>query len=559
MRTRCFEHKGSGRQGPLSGGGASGLVCVVLLTALCGTAQADEPSARSQDPFHRESPQSTVVSFLEACHVHDYTRAARYLDLRKLPASQRAQNGPSLAQQLEQVVDHDTQFEVASLSSAPAGDRDDSLPPDRERVESIASKGRTFDVQLQRVPLRADLSIWLFASDTVAMIPQFVALTSSSIEQRLPQPLVRWTLVGTPLWRWIALALLAAGLAAISRPLSRFVLKWATPVFKRFVPHADNGLLEVFLEPARLLFFALAFRAGMQWLGCSDQLRGYLERGVALLFFVALAWLAMVIVDLALSRVRISLAARHQSFAYSVLPLATRIFKFTILLLAFAAVVSDWGYSATTILAGLGIGGIAIALAAQKSIENLFGSFAVIGDRPVSVGDFCRFGDRVGTVEDIGLRSTRLRTLERTLVTVPNSQFSAMSLENFSRRDKMWFHLVLNLRRDTTPDQVRGILQSVARILSDHPKVEIGVLPVRFIGVGAYSLDVEVFAYVLTGDSDEFLQIQQDLLLSVLDAVAATGAALALPTQESIYTPGAIQPQNGSSAPQGAVPLTAPH
>jgi MscS family membrane protein len=197
-------------------------------------------------------------------------------------------------------------------------------------------------------------------------------------------------------------------------------------------------------------------------------------------------------------------------------------------------IIGSWGYNTGTILAGLGIGGIAIALAAQKTIENLFGGVAVVSDRPVAVGDFCKFGDRVGTVEDIGLRSTRIRTLDRTLVSIPNAEFSSIVLENFSMRDKVWFHPTLNLRRDTSPDQVRKILEDIRRILTEDPKAEVGNLPVRFIGAGPYSLDVEVFAYIRTSDYDEFLSIQQNLLLRIMDAISAAGTALALPTQASI-------------------------
>jgi MscS family membrane protein len=164
----------------------------------------------------------------------------------------------------------------------------------------------------------------------------------------------------------------------------------------------------------------------------------------------------------------------------------------------------------------------------------LFGGVAVVSDRPVTVGDFCKFGERVGTVEDIGLRSTRVRTLDRTVVSIPNSEFSSMVLENFSRRDKVWFHPMLNLRRDTKPDQVRNILGSIRQILTEHPKVETGPMPVRFVGAGSYSLDIEVFAYIQTADYDEFLQLQQDLLLRIMDAISAAGTALAIPTQASI-------------------------
>ena len=174
---------------------------------------------------------------------------------------------------------------------------------------------------------------------------------------------------------------------------------------------------------------------------------------------------------------------------------------------------------------------------------------AVISDRAVKVGDYCKFGTGSGTVEDIGLRSTRIRTVNRTLVTVPNGAFSAMTLENLSRADKTLFHITLNLLRDTTPEQVRAVLESVEQTLRTYPKIEAGAVPVRFIGVGSYSLDIEVFVYVLTIDGDEFLKIQQELLLTILDEVAAAGTALALPTQASVDYPAARRPVPETSEP----------
>jgi MscS family membrane protein len=220
--------------------------------------------------------------------------------------------------------------------------------------------------------------------------------------------------------------------------------------------------------------------------------------------------------------------------SYSVLPLGRQVLKLSLFLIAILGVLSAWGYNTSTILAGLGVGGLAIALAAQKTIENLFGGISVIGDRPVLVGDVCRFGDRTGTVMHIGLRSTRIRTPDRTIISVPNGQFSSIALENISRRDKIWFHPTLNLRRDTTSDQLLQVLAAIRQILTGHPKVEIGSIPVRFVGVGAYSLDVEVMAYVTTSDYDEFLTLQQDLLLKMLQAVEHAGTALAVPLQESV-------------------------
>jgi MscS family membrane protein len=511
--------------------------------------------SRSQDPLNRDTPQSSVFSFLEASHSHDYGRAAKYLDLRKLPEGERLAEGPQLAQELAQILDRDGNFDVAALSRQPDGDHEDGLPPNRQRVESFMVDHKTLELQLERVKLRSGLSVWVFSSDSVELIPALAQTTSDSfIEKHLPRPLVRWRLVDTAIWRWIALALLAMAAVALSKLLSRFVFFLAEAVFRRLLPRSDRSAFNVFLGPLRLLVAVGVFRAGMAWAGPSARLRLGLNRCLVFLFFVGLTWLAAQIVDLMIGRVRTLLISEHHTFSYSVLPLISRVLKIGILLLAIAAVLSDWGYNATTILAGLGVGGLAIALAAQKTIENFFGGVSVISDQPVSVGDFCKFGDRAGTVEDIGLRSTRLRTPDRTLVSVPNGQFSSMTLENFSKRDKMMFQLMLNLRRDTTPDQIRALLKSITKILKDHSKLETGALPVRFVGVGTYSMDLEMSAYVLTQNDDEFQQIRQELLLAVLDAVKMAGTALALPTQASVSysAPGSPSP-NGAAAPETAV------
>jgi MscS family membrane protein len=211
-----------------------------------------------------------------------------------------------------------------------------------------------------------------------------------------------------------------------------------------------------------------------------------------------------------------------------------KVIKIVIFVLAVAAILSNWGYNTTTVLAGVGVGGLAVALAAQKTIENLFGGVSVISDRPVLVGDTCKFGDRTGTVEEIGLRSTRIRTPDRTLVTVPNGQFASMTLENLSRRDRIWFHPRLSLTRKTSPSQMRQLLDSISGLLGSNPKVDSLGSSVRFAAVGAYSLDLDVSAYILTSDDDEFSRIQQELLLRLLEAVEGAGTRLAIPTQASI-------------------------
>jgi MscS family membrane protein len=541
------------------------ILLYLLVTSLCASAQI-LPSAKpatppaNKDPLDRDSPQSSVVAFLEAAHAQNYSKAMRYLDLRNMPEDQRLADGTELVRELQTILDRDTQFDVANLSRNPEGDLSDNLAANRERVDTFHVNGQTLELDLERISLHSGLSVWLFSSDSVAKIPIIAQMTNNSvIERHLPLPLVNWQLIDTPLWRWIGLALLAFALAAFSKLLSRFALWLTQQSVRSIAPNWDLSLLPTFVGPLRLLLSVSLFRAGMEWFAPSALLRLYLGRVLAALFFWGVFWLCAVIIDAILRHLRTRLEARHRSFSYSVLPLSARVAKVLVLVLIIAAVLSAWGYNTTTLLAGLGIGGVALALASQKTIENLFGSIAVISDRPVSVGDFCKFGSNMGTVEDIGLRSTRIRTLDRTVVTVPNGSFSTMTLENFDRRDKTLFHVTLNLRRNTMPDQMRTLLQSITKLLKDNSKFETGALPVRFVGVGSYSLDIEIFIYVLTVDGDEFMKIQQDLLLAIMDAVETAGTALAVPTQAVIDpdqpTRGGAS-TNGSSSPQHAVPAS---
>jgi MscS family membrane protein len=318
------------------------------------------------------------------------------------------------------------------------------------------------------------------------------------------------------------------------------VLWFAAGLISRVIVFMFRRLMNAdaseFREPARVCLALAGFRGAIELASPSALPRLYIGRAVTLAFFLGLAWAGSAAIDLIAERWRSRLDPRMKAMTYSVLPLGRQVLKLSLFLIAILAVLSAWGYNSTTILAGLGVGGLAVALAAQKTIENLFGGISVIGDGPVLVGDFCRFGSHVGTVMHIGLRSTRIRTLDRTIVSVPNGQFSAIELENFSARDKIWFHETLNLRRDTTSDQLLDVLSSIREILTEYPNVETGDIPVRFIGIGTYSLDVEVFAYVTTSDYDVFLGIQQELLLEMLRVVEHAGAALAVPLLESVHT-----------------------
>src|SRR5712692_1161656 len=496
---------------------------ILAAILLAGILRAQPSIPETKDPLGRNTPQESVFQFLETCHARNYSKALYYLDLRRMPAAARTKDGPELARQLEDLLD-DTPFEITTLSRDPEGDQADGLSPAFERLDTFHVDKQTLELQLERVELKPGFKVWLVSADSVAMIPKaHQAVAETPFEKKLPQQLVTFEILDTPVWRWIALLVMALALWMVAGFLS-----WAMVTAVRPLADAPG-----FRGPVRVGLAVAGFRAALEIASPATLSRTFIERALGLIFFLAVAWAGAVVVDLIAERWRSRLDPRVQSVSYSVLPLGRQVLKLSLFLVAILGVLGAWGYNTSTILAGVGVGGLAIALAAQKTIEDLFGGISVISDRPILVGDVCRFGDRTGTVMHIGLRSTRIRTPDRTVISVPNGQFATMTLENISGRDKIWFHPTLNLRRDTASDQLLRVLASFREILTGHPKVETGKIPVRFVGVGAYSLDVEVVAYVTTSDSDEFLEIQQELLLQMLRAVEQAGTALAVPLQES--------------------------
>jgi len=247
----------------------------------------------------------------------------------------------------------------------------------------------------------------------------------------------------------------------------------------------------------------------------------------ATLTVIGATWLCVRFIDIAF-RLKQRQLAVTSSNKISVVQLARKLSKIVVVIGGTLIILYLAHINLTAVLTGLGVGGIAVAFAAQKTLENLFGGIMIASDQPIRVGDFCRAGDYTGTVEDVGLRSTCIRTLDRTVVSVPNGQLAVMSLENFTLRDKIWFHHTLQLRRETTADQLRYILAEIRKMLYEHPKVESFSARVRFIGFDNSSLNLEVFAYVLETEYTSFLLLQEDLLLGIIDIIGASGSSFAI-------------------------------
>ena len=521
-----------------------GLVCGGLLLALTAegpSAQATgspAPAAESKpqgpvDELGRGTPRGTVTGFLQATRRRDFRTAADYLDLRRLPHAQVATEGPTLARHLRVVLDNSLLIDPELLSDDPEGSRDDGLAARRDLVGRIATNQGPLSILLERVPRDDGVLIWKFSQATVARIPElYREFGYGPVGEVLPPVLVERRPLGIALWQWIALFVLA-GLAVL---LGRLVVALGLRIlrfFRRKRPAEEVVKLPPeAVPPLRLLVAIGVFHIGrraLSLLPVAIQPSFNLVEG--LIAVIALTWLGLRLMDVVRDMARLAVIRRGQMTTLPAIDLAERVAKLVVLVLGLLTVLGVVGVNITALVAGLGVGGIAIALAAQKTLEHLFGGLTLIADQPVKVGDFCRFGDQVGTVERIGLRSTRVRTLDRTVVSVPNGDFAGLRLENFAERDRIWLQAKLGLRYETTPDQLRHVLIHLRELLYAHPRIDPDPARVRFMGFGAYSLDLEIYAYVRTADYNEFLAVREDVYLRIMDVVAASGTAFAFPSQ----------------------------
>jgi MscS family membrane protein len=233
----------------------------------------------------------------------------------------------------------------------------------------------------------------------------------------------------------------------------------------------------------------------------------------------------------------------------SIVSLARRVLEVLIFIAVALATLAGLGVNVTAALAGLGIGGLAIGLGAQKTFENLIGGISVLTDKALQVGDACRIGDQRGIVEDIGLRSTKLRTEDRTVVTIPNGTVATAVLENFRQRDKILFRQSIRLRYDLSSDHLRYLLEEIRSVLKENSHVEDSSSRVRLLRFADWAIEIEVYAYVLVRDFTEFLELQEELLLSLLESIEKTGAAIALPSQATLVTQDAwVDPEKAKAA-----------
>src|SRR5579871_1539952 len=491
-----------------------------------GTSKPSTPGAT--DPLNRTTPSGSVLGFLQAAQSGDYSIAAQYL---QLSAARRQSEGDQLARQLKAVMDGSVFTGRLGTFTQPEGIPQEGVPLGRQRIGTMASGDVEVDFDLVRVTDPSAGKIWLISADTLAKVPElYDQVEARQVEHKLPAFLVKHQFFGMPLWQWFALLLAvpaAAGAGWILLVLLGFPLRW----WARRHGDPEAGSWRSAYGPVWMLLTTVAHVSFVRYLGVPLLQRHYYFQIVSVFLIISGTWILWRFVRWSLSRVRNRALMHGHAGTGSLILLGERIIKFVIFVLGVFWVLASLGFNMSTALAGLGIGGLAIGFGAQQTIANLFGGVAVLGDEVFRVGDVCRFGDRTGVVEDIGLRSTRIRTDERTLVAIPNGTVATINLENLSRRDKILFKTTLGLRPESKADHVRFVLAEIRRLLYSHPKVDTKSVRVRLIDIAGAALSLEVFAYILTTDFNEYAAVREDLLLRIMDVMEDSGGGLALPSQ----------------------------
>ena len=497
-----------------------------LTLLLAATSLIAQPESKP-DPLGRDDPRSAITNFLEASQSHDYSKAAQYLDLSSIPATLRSQRGPEIAKQLDAVLNADPHFSVFRLSRDPQGGL--ASGQSRLHVAAAMEAGKPVTVDLARVPPSPGATpVWLFSAETVYDAPKLsVSQATSAIERWLPPFFSTVQILETPLWKWIALILIALVLTAISRQFDRLTAAVVRVAAGRFRLGSHVGWVQALLAPVRVFICLLLFRVALEAIGPAALARLYVGRLAGALLMWSIAWCFTRFADLLFARAESRMDEARRFASRSVLHLGRRTVNITIVILAILLVLSNWGYNTATLVAGLGVGGIASALAAQQTISNVFGGISVIADHPIRVGEYGKFGDLLGVLEDIGLRSTRIRTMNRTIVSVPNSTFAAYNLENYAARDKILFNPTLSVKRDTPEDQVRTLVGALSKMLEAHKELDLVSTPVRIVGLTASAMNIEVFCYVSTRDVNQFYTIQGDLYLAINEIISEAKIELA--------------------------------
>ncbi|HXK08149.1 MAG TPA: mechanosensitive ion channel domain-containing protein [Vicinamibacteria bacterium] len=483
-------------------------------------APSTEPAPEAPD-----SPRASVRAFLDlAERKGDFKKAARYL---QVPPDEEA-NGPELARRLTAVLERRLNVKLDAASPLPEGNTQDGLPAGVDTVGNVPD-GRGGEDPVYVVRSRDGAgTYWAFSRQTVSRVDGWYdALPDRWVRDWMPQRLQRPGPAGLLWWQWLALPALLAVALALGRILGASTRALLHRLFRRTAVEWDERLLTRTSPALTLLWGAAAAAALLPWLALLPQAHRFVRAVIGGAATVVVFWALWRAIDVWAQFLAERPWAADNPSARSLISVTRNLAKAFVAVGGVVATLGAFGYPVATVLAGLGIGGIALAFGAQKTVENLFGSISLAADQPFRVGDFVRIEDFTGNVERIGMRSTQVRTPDRTLVSIPNGKLADMRIEDFASRDRIRFAATVSLVPGTSEAQVRKVVAGIEAMLRRSPKVWPDAVFATLAALSPASLDVEVLCWFETRDFDEFRLLRQEALLGIMRIIEEAETSVA--------------------------------
>lgn len=480
------------------------------------------------------SPRETMRVFLEAFATEDgrpdLDAAAACLDLGDLPFPVRARQGRNLANELKHVIDR---LELVEFDAIPVdGDLERWVFSDELSLPIVLAPDGDGRWRFNRATVAAIGALYQEVRERTVVegVEEAPVTATMWLRDRIPESLKSGGFVLYP-WQWLALPLLLLLGLLIDR-----IVVWtaygllAKPLSGRYENLDLPGARRI-LRPTGLLGLAAAWWLGIQWLGLAPQVDAWLDTTLLVLLLLALGRAGFAQIDLLGTALRARAARSENRFQDQLVPFVTKTLKLAVGIFGAVFLIARLGGDVTALLAGLGLSGLAIALAAQDLLKNLFGSITVLLDRPFRVGDWIKIGDVEGVVEEVGFRSTRVRTFYASLITLPNARLIDASVDNYgARRFRRWSTRI-QITYDTPPASVDAFCEGIRQLVRDNESMRQDAFEIHLNEFGPHALEIMLYVFFLAPDWSTELRRRHDLALDILRLADRLGVRIAFPTQ----------------------------
>lgn len=349
--------------------------------------------------------------------------------------------------------------------------------------------------------------------------------------------LLNETLLGISAWKYAASFLILILALLLKKILGHFFIHILTPFARKTASTYDDLLLKAIRKPAEFTIIIAGFFMVVQILDLPADplnLKRFAYSTLKILITFDIAWMLFNTISVLETYLSQIVKKTESTLDDHLIPFIRKSLRAFIIFIAFILTVQNLGYSISGLLASLGIGGLAVALAARETLSNIFGSFMIILDRPFHIGDWIKAGEMEGVVEEIGFRSTKIRTFAKTQISVPNNIIANMPLDNFSRMPKRRIKLNVGVTYETTPKKIQEAVHDIRQMLEKHPGISQEFMLVNFTDFGPSSLDILVYCFTTTTEWAEYLQVRQEVSLNIMIILEELGLEIAFPSR-SVY------------------------